>query len=372
MLPSKSSLVQSSLNISALSRQRPVVQVWPIRSNVRPTTRSFSLIESSVAATNTILTSFHSFTGLPWYVTLPLTALAVRTTIVLPLNLVGQRNRQQRARLLPKVLEARPALEREVIAKYNALGPQECTRRLSQALSRKQKELATEAGIGSWQAWVPWAQFPVWLLVIETIRRMCGAGEGLLGIFSGSDTADRATRSSAVDASPSNAASFDPSELTAVSVSETARYNPLFEPSLSLEGCLWFPDLLVPDPQVILPFAVSGIMFTNIWWEERTLIKAGVARPRWSRGLTRGLKIVALAVGPLTLHIPAAVHLYWVASAGTALAQKGVADMIYPIPRPPPPPQAPEAANPISARPGPLATSSAPKRPYRPLRRPKR
>lgn len=368
MAPSRGILVPGRLSIFTLSKKRPLTVPRVAHHCARPTTRSFSLVESSVAATHAALASFHSVNGLPWYVVFPLAAVFVRSTLILPLTLVGARNRQQRAQLRPKVLEARPELERKIIAEYNHLGPEACTRRLSQALARKQKELEQQAGIGRWQAWVPWAQLPIWLVLVETIRRMCRAQQGLLGAFGGSNAPAQSTADASLAPSTTDISSLEDGDLSTVSVSETANYNPLYEPSLGLEGCLWFPDLLVPDPQLILPFAVSGIMFTSIWWEEQKVKKAGVSVPRWSRGLTRGLKIVTLAIGPLTLHLPAAVHLYWVASASTALLQKSAADMIYPIPRLAS--QIPAAQAPV--QPGPMEVRPMPKKAYRPLRKPRK
>src|SRR5262249_5924124 len=54
-------------------------------------------------------------------------------------------------------------------------------------------------------------------------------------------------------------------------------------------------------------------------------------------GLQRSLIVVALAVGPATMDLPSAMHLYWIASAGVTLLQRKALNHFMPIPKPTPP-----------------------------------
>ena len=56
------------------------------------------------------------------------------------------------------------------------------------------------------------------------------------------------------------------------------------ESSLATEGALWFPDLIVADPQMILPFMLSGAILLN-------LSNAGGAT-LWQKRLKRSLGLV--------------------------------------------------------------------------------
>ncbi|KAL9027428.1 MAG: hypothetical protein Q9196_004047 [Gyalolechia fulgens] len=106
------------------------------------------------------------------------------------------------------------------------------------------------------------------------------------------------------------------------------------EPSLATEGALWFPDLLVPDPHLILPFILSATMFANISYQERTAKKTGLTPGAFQRRLGNAFKIVVLAVGPLTLAVPSAIHVYWISSSAFALASNIVLNWYSPTVQP--------------------------------------
>ncbi|KAI4184216.1 MAG: hypothetical protein L6R41_004898 [Letrouitia leprolyta] len=106
------------------------------------------------------------------------------------------------------------------------------------------------------------------------------------------------------------------------------------EPSLSTEGALWFPDLLVPDPHLILPFILSATMFANITYQERIAKKGSLTLGTFQRRLGNSFKIVVLAVGPLTLAVPSAIHVYWISSSAFALANNILLNWSSPIVQP--------------------------------------
>lgn len=98
------------------------------------------------------------------------------------------------------------------------------------------------------------------------------------------------------------------------------------EPSLATEGTLWFDNLIAPDPSLILPFALSGIMFLlyryggNTYGLLEVLIPGQtIDRARqilyWNLQKTKILKIGALAIAPATLMFPSGMLLYWISSS---------------------------------------------------------
>jgi len=180
------------------------------------------------------------------------------------------------------------------------LGPVVAQRTVVKKMREKQREIYTRFGCGRWKLFLPIVQLPIWLLAIETIRKMCGTRTGLLGLIA-------AQFSSSAD---------PPSGPEGVLVEET----------FATEGALWFENLLVPDPQLILPFMLSGVMFLNLSHAQR-----GANQTIWQRRLMNSLKVVALAIGPLTLQIPSAMLVYWISSGLLAYTQGAILDKIMPV-----------------------------------------
>jgi inner membrane protein COX18 len=229
----------------------------------------------------------------------------------------------------------------------------EVKKRQDKALKRIYRKL----GLQQWKVYSSLLSFPFWLLAIDGVRRLCGGPRGLIGSLitssevdaaaAATDTAVEAATASlqAATGSISDASTLDGAMLS--SAVETA--NPVvLDPSLTYEGCLWFTDLTVPDPYHILPLALSASLLWNLLpksgnqFSDRVSIALG-RRPKSAQarilagddkvGLgeraksTLYLSLVALAtlVGPLTLDLPAALHLYWLASSATnALSSKAL------------------------------------------------
>ena len=281
-------------------------------------------IDSALHTTHTFLSALHTTTALPWAVTLPLAALLVRLSITLPLMLYTRRVQQRQVALQPVLQGQQASIRRRVLREAGALGPAECERRAQAAVRRARRGLYGRWECGWWKNWLPLGQLPVFLVVIETLRRMCGAHAGLLGLLALAPAA-------AGDGGAGGAVEMEPEAALAAPAAPGAAVVPV-EQALAAEGALWFPDLLVPDPLLVLPFALSGALFANI----------ALAAPRrtgheplpFQRRLTNALKIVALAVGPATLAVPSAMLLYWTASAALGLAQNLLLDRLMPL-RPP-------------------------------------
>ena len=160
----------------------------------------------------------------------------------------------------------------------------------------KRNELYNRWGCPRWRTYLPLLQLPVWLTAIEAIREMCGQQSGLLGM---------AFRTK---------------------IDGIAQVLPIQE-SFATEGMLWFPDLMVSDPQLILPFILSGTIYLNITRGSSRIPKTSL----WQKRFDRSLKVVALAIGPLTLQVPSAMLLYWIASSSFAYAQGFIVEKAIPL-----------------------------------------
>ncbi len=272
-------------------------------------------LDSCFTGTHALITGIHSATELPWAASLPLTALLLRVVIIGPLTTYSHSITLQRSALRPLMHAWQHVFRREVMKDHAALGPVACQKMVTKLYNKKWREIVKARGVQFWKALLNWLQLPIFLVVIETIRKMSGVGEGLLGLlmkrFKGSEDI---VQDGAVEAG---------AETTSVSV----------EPSFAEEGALWFPDLLVPDPHLILPFMLSGVLFSNLFFHERIARKSALTPSKGQRRLRNGLKLVALAIGPLTLQVPSAMLIYWISSSLCALGQNVFLEWYMPHPK---------------------------------------
>ena len=272
-------------------------------------------LDSCFSGTHAVITGIHGVSGLPWAATLPLTALLLRVAIIGPLITYSHSITLQRSALSPLMHAWQHVFRRKVMRDHAALGPVACQKLVQKRYTKKWREIVKVRGIPFWKVSLSWLQLPIFLVVIETIRKMSGVGDGLLGLlikrFKGSENV------------PPDGAVQDGAESMPFAV----------EQSFADEGALWFPDLLVPDPQLILPFMLSGALFSNILFHEMVARKASSTPSRGQRRIRNILKIVAFAIGPLTLQVPSAMLVYWISSSLCALSQNVFLEWYMPHPR---------------------------------------
>ncbi|SLM40849.1 Membrane insertase OXA1/ALB3/YidC [Lasallia pustulata] len=257
----------------------------------------------------TFIIGVHSISGLPWVASLPLTALIIRSVLVAPLAIVSYQAVRRRLALLPLASAWRHAVRLKVMKKAANLGPVVVDRMVEREMRSKVAALYSRHRCSLWRLYLPLLQLPIFLVVMESVRKMSGTAEGLLGLItkqfgdpvekSGNDALDNVSQ-------PTGS----------------------LQESLSQEGGLWFPDLLAPDPSLVLPFLLSGSLFANAHYQGRA--KAGVTLGKRSRRITNILKILALAIGPATLQVPSAMLVYWISSSLFALGQTFLLEWYYP------------------------------------------
>jgi inner membrane protein COX18 len=183
------------------------------------------------------------------------------------------------------------------------LGPVVAERTLIKKMRKKRSEIYTRWDCGLWKSYLSFVQLPVWLVAIEAVRKMCGKEVGLLGMIFGSSAEGK-----------------DMPEALAGATLGSGK-----EISLATEGGLWFPDLLVPDPCLVLPFMLSGVIFANLFNSTTKTPSVG------QRRLMNSMKMVALAIGPLTLQMPSAMLVYWISSSSFALGQALLLEKLMPV-----------------------------------------
>lgn len=312
MIPQLSS---SSFNMATLAFARrallPIHQS-SLRSRVFPHRRAFHasfqprVLDTCFGIVHSALTSMHSFTGLPWVATIPCFALVTRTFILSPITLYLHKLNCRRATLKPVSLAWVYAIRTKLQQEHGAKGPEFCQKELVKQHSRKSVEINRRHGTQASRNLVSLLQLPFFLIIVETLRKMCGANKGLLGLVTDGVPQEY---QSVIEAIPLE-------QLIGPNLGEDLFP---FEESFANEGALWFPDLLVPDPMMILPFVLSGSLFLSIYYQ--TSRYDGMSESKWLRRFSNSLKVLALAAGPLTLQVPCAMLLYWISSSLFGLGQ---------------------------------------------------
>jgi inner membrane protein COX18 len=286
------------------------------------------IIVEAIAASNTLLDSLHSVSGLPWAYTLPLFAVALRTTIFLPLAVYIRRNHQKQVALAPVLQAWTQPLQKQTIREVGHRGPAASHRALLIKMRKKRVELYRRWGCQQWKSFLPIiVQLPVFLTVMETVRRKCGSQQGWLGMMIGTGQADAVSTISG-------------ETTTTALITGDGLLSPLdllvpLDPSLATEGALWFPNLLVADPHLTLPFLLSATILLNIFGGSRRT--ATTTMSKWQIRLRRNMGLLGLAIGPIMINVPAALLVYWIGSSMASFLQAALLDKFMPLPHPIPP-----------------------------------
>lgn len=306
-------------------------------------------VESVIAPVHSVLDGVHATTGLPWAAVIPLTAVLVRSCVGLPLAIYARKRLQRQYDLLPLLQGWRQQIQAAAAREKQHLGPIAASREANKALRSKRRELFKRWDCQTWKPFMPGLALFVWLPVMETIRNMSGVRAGLIGLVlrkSGEPATSASAAAAHVDnGSAGGSLSYTPLDSTSVvegiDYTTTANsvasntgapvVNTFLEPGFATEGALWFPDLSVSDPTLLLPFMLSASMFLNTLpsrGRDPTQVNAS------GRRITLILRIMALAAGPLTLQMPSAMLLYWTTSMTLGFLQNLALDAFMPMRRP--------------------------------------
>ncbi|KAL2024286.1 hypothetical protein VTK56DRAFT_8768 [Thermocarpiscus australiensis] len=337
--------------------------------NHRQPTRPFSLsalapvLDHSVSQAQTLLTALHNTLpgggggGAAWYLAIPAFALLVNLAARLPATLYARHVARRRARLQPLVVAHAARAHRDLrkgsqsqsqsSSIWTSIKLDRDRRTIQAGIPPEWSKLARRWGVQGWKLWAPsLAVFPFWVVGIEALRRMCGGPRGVIGALllgekkgdgkGGQDVGVHETAAGwGADSSPEVMGQAQ--QVQQVLGSYDA------DPSMVTGGCLWFPDLTAADPYCILPFALSGILVLNTWPRTGAAQLFGLtskspvmpAEYKWSLRLQRALLVVAMAIGPATMDLPAALHLYWLSSATLTYVQTElIARWLMPLPKP--------------------------------------
>lgn len=283
-----------SLNAERLNRHLNLRNRAFHQSTSRP------VVLEAIQITYQISQSIHSLSGTPWYLTIPLIAFLTRIFISLPIAIIQQRDTIQRVKLIPILQAWKFSFRREILEKMGDQGPIQCQKLLRLKLREKRKELFTRYNCNFWKMSLGVVQIPVFLSIMDVLRRMVGQKLTTLTNF------------------------FDMDKLISNHMAIPV------ELDLATEGALWFPDLIQPDPQLALPFILSGIFLLNIYAVQRSYLPLS----KWQIRFRRGMGVAALCVGPLLLNFPSALMLFWISNSFFNWLQGWLLAYTMPVPTP--------------------------------------
>lgn len=301
--------MRSFYSLQALRASRTIkTPVQQIRQ-FRPT-RPAPFVNEVLEVSSSFIHGVHAVSGLPWVASIPLTALIVRMTVAMPLQMYTKIQARKEQDLTPLLNSWKEHYKKEIRGELDSgsdapMSAGKATRRLGTHLSAKKRSLHSRWGVHRFWKPMVFMQMPVWLSIMESLRAMSGNAGGLvpylMSLFGLTSSIDLPV-----------------------------------EPSLATEGAFWFPDLLAGDPTGVLPIALTASIIFNIrmGWkvpvlrEIADLSKSQMIRHGFSWGLRWSLQILALYIGNAfyIYEMPTAMLIYWITSTNVATAQSFLLD----------------------------------------------
>lgn len=293
--------------LTPLARLKPyhrpnIVQSAALNARKFSATTRRPFLDECFALTHTLITGLHDTTGLSWAATIPLAVFLVRIFIVLPARVYAIRVHAKLWRLYPRFEESRTAIENKVRQEHRGKSPEEHQKIQDTEVARLWTGMVKQSRAQSWRTLIVYINVPIWFTMMETFRRMTGTEDGMLSLIAKPLTALQGKQNPGLGAMDG----WMPTE-----------------PSLATQGMLWFDNLMIPDPTMILPFALSGIIFvmysvrkgvTNLISLPHATLEQATQYQSFNQRKERALKLGALAVGPATLMFPSAMVFYWFSS----------------------------------------------------------
>ncbi|KAI9734956.1 MAG: hypothetical protein M1834_002037 [Cirrosporium novae-zelandiae] len=257
----------------------------------------------------TFVLGIHDATGLCWGLSLPLTAVILRTIFIFP-QIMSRRVTQKRLDVAP-VMNAWAQLKKKELFKdeYLARNPKALEAKFKDEIKKQQKIFYKRHNCQGWKLFAPFmVQSPIFIAVLDTLRRMCGFREGLLSMVMGWTMND----------------------------SEKMLSHSLipFQESMYTEGILWFENLTAMDYTFGLPILLSASMITTVYLSS-TRFTGTRDRTRLQKYLTRTLYMVSFAMGPIMVAMPTAILEYWVSNMMMSVVVMGFMNIKMPLKLPP-------------------------------------
>lgn len=217
------------LSTFRLGPPSPAMHLHPLRvfhcrtfSTTAP--RPLFLLPEILSTAHDLATTIHTTTSLPYHTLIPLSAVLLRLSVTTPLTISSRAAALRAQRLQPLLSAYQHPIARA--AKLSTADPAAWERQTRSETRKLAREVRRRWRCQTWKIVIaPLVQLPVWLTASVTLRAMTGAPGAWWGFGGGEE---------------------------------------FVEPTLSTEGALWFQDLLLEDPYLLLPMGFSVLLFANI------------------------------------------------------------------------------------------------------------
>ncbi|XP_028816242.1 cytochrome c oxidase assembly protein COX18, mitochondrial [Denticeps clupeoides] len=223
---------------------------------------------SAVHLTEGLLVSAQSATGLPWWASIAVTTVALRTVITLPLGVYQSLIIAKVEALQVEIAQLAKRLHYEVSVRTKEKGWTQKTARyqFKKNLRRIVSELYVRENCHPFKAsLLVWVQLPMWVCVTLALRNLS------LG---------------------------------------AAHSPPVYE-DLAVGGALWFSDLTLPDSTWLLPISLGlvNLLITEIFALRR------IQASKFQRYVTHFIRGISLLMVPIAATVPSSMAVYWLSSS---------------------------------------------------------
>lgn len=255
-------------------------------------------IDEGIQISSVLFHLVHDTIGVSWALSIPLTAALCQLAFT-PLHYFIENNNLRRFQSA-NLLVAWQKVYQKQAAQSNPGGTEEAIRRsiseADQKLKAKKAQLQKDMGYrGSWLNWTVLTYVPVWLLNVSALRRMCGAAE--------QNTDDVSL----------------PPDTTGI----------VLESEFLTDGALWFTDLSIADPTLVLPLTAGGLLWITLKQAGRNRSKT--AKPSLGATLVRNFITTAVVLAApflIATGAPNAVVLAIIGSTLTAILRRAALDQM--------------------------------------------
>ncbi|CAO3591804.1 unnamed protein product [Absidia cylindrospora] len=234
-----------------------------------------------ISANEFILTAMHQDLGLPWWASIMMGTLALRTSLTLPVAVYQQRAIAKMINLAPMIQSWAETLKVSVAKDSNRTRPdfEGYQKELNKQYRRKVNQIYSQHGCSQWQLLsLPWIQLPLFMCMTLSIR-----------------------------------------DLAALPLPWWGQFHTEPVHGLAQGGFSMWSDLTVVDPTMVFPFLVGAGNLINI--ELNAWAARGQEKTTPQKFITNGLRCLSVAFVPIAAHAPMALCLYWCTSSWYSVVQ---------------------------------------------------
>ncbi|XP_046402056.1 cytochrome c oxidase assembly protein COX18, mitochondrial isoform X1 [Ischnura elegans] len=221
----------------------------------------------------------HDTSGLPWWASIIVTTVVVRSLVAFPLALHQNYILAKVQNLQHEMKTISQELGREVSFAVKKFGwsNEQAQLHYKYSLKKQWDKLVVRDNCHPFKASLPiWFQMPMWIFLSISLRNMAYM---------------LPHRDSAAE---------------------------LIFLQLSQGGCLWFPNLIDVDHTLILPVTLGLLNLAIVELQTITRLKEPT---KFQRNLTNLIRLLSIAMVPIASSVPTCMSLYWVSSSACGLIQ---------------------------------------------------